>query len=124
MYNGSGHLICPRCKADDKRDFDRVRDYVYENKGSTIIEVSEALDIKPSIIEGFLRAGRLEIPEGSAIFIHCEQCNKEIRSGRFCPDCAEHMTAKMKEMLDFDDSQIGEVPNLKGKMRFLGRDRK
>lgn len=119
-YNGSGHVICPRCREEDKRDFDRVRDYVYEHKGATIMEVAEALDIKPEIIEGFLRAGRLEIPNDSAVFIHCERCRKEIRSGRFCADCAAQLTMEMKRALDFDDSQIGEEPDRKGKMHFMG----
>lgn len=119
-YNGSGHVICPRCRKEDKRDFDRVRDYVYEHKGATIMEVAEALDIKPEIIEGFLRAGRLEIPNDSAVFIHCERCRKEIRSGRFCADCAAQLTMEMKRALDFDDSQIGEEPDRKGKMHFMG----
>ncbi|KSV60607.1 hypothetical protein [Acetivibrio ethanolgignens] len=120
QYNGSGHIICPRCREEDKRDFDRVRDYVYEHKGATIIEVAEALDIKPEIIEGFLRAGRLEIPNDSAVFIHCERCRKEIKSGRFCANCAAQLTMEMKRALDFDDSQIGEEPDRKGKMHFIG----
>lgn len=121
QYHGSGHIICPRCREADKRDFDRVRDYVYEHKGATIMEVADALGIKPGIIEGFLRAGRLEVPNDSAIFLHCERCRKEIRSGRFCAECASQLTMEMKKALDFDDSQIGEEPNKKGKMRFIGQ---
>lgn len=121
QYMGSGHVICPHCREADKRDFDRVRDYVYEHKRATIMEVADALNIRPEIIENFLRAGRLEIPNDSAVFIHCERCRKEIRSGRFCADCASQLTLEMKKALDFDDSQIGEEPDKKGKMHFMGR---
>lgn len=123
QYSNTGHVICPRCREEDMRDFDRVRDYVYEHKGATIMEVADELNIRPTIIEGFLRAGRLEIPNDSAVFLHCERCRKEIRSGRFCPDCAAQLTMEMKRALDFDESQIGEVPDRKGKMRFMDRER-
>ena len=124
QYNGSGHLICPRCRDEDRRDFERVKNYVYEHKGATIMEVADELNINPSIIEGFLRAGRLEIPNDSAVFIHCERCKKEIRSGRFCPSCAAQLTTEMKRALDFDSSQVGEEPVKKGKMHFVDRDSK
>lgn len=118
QYNGSGHIICPRCREIDQKEFDCVRDYVYEHKGATVIEVSDETGVKPGIIENFLRAGRLEIPNDSAVFIHCERCRKEIRSGRFCPGCAAQLTMEMKKALEFDESQVGEEPDRKGKMHF------
>lgn len=124
QYMGSGHLICPRCREADLRDFDRVRTYIYDHKGATILEVSDALNIRVPIIEGFLRTGRLEIPEDSPIFLRCERCHKEIRSGRFCPDCAGQLTQDMKKVLNFDESHIGEVAvSHKGKMHFMGKDK-
>lgn len=118
QYNGSGHIICPICREIDQREFDRVRDYVYEHKGATVMEVADEVDVKPYIIEGFLRAGRLEIPNDSTVFLHCEKCRKEIRSGRFCNDCAAQLTMEMKNALNFDDSQVGEEPDRKGKMHY------
>ncbi len=123
QYNGVGHVICPRCREIDQKEFALVRNYIYENRGATILEVSDAVGVQPPIIEGFLRAGRLEIPPDSAVFIRCERCNKEIRSGRFCAECAKQLTTELKQALDFDETQVGEDAKSTsagtGKMRFM-----
>ena len=74
-----------------------------------------------------LRESRLEIAEGSKIFMHCERCGKEIRSGRFCEECAVKVRKSQeelkreglqKEKRGYGHSQNGE----EGQRRFM-RDR-
>lgn len=124
-YSGFGHLYCPACKKIDDDAFQKVKDYIFENGVATALEVSEATDISMRHIERYLREGRLEIPEGSPIYIKCEKCGADIRSGRFCQECATRMSAELRMALDFDDYQVGDKPKAKkqdGKMRFLSRD--
>lgn len=124
-YSGFGHLYCPVCKVKDSENFEKVKDYIYKNGVATAIEVSEATGVSLKQIEQYLKEGRLEIPQNSPIFIKCEKCNGDIRSGRFCPECAATLSREMKESLEFDEYQIGERPKVKGqgKMRFLNNDK-
>lgn len=121
-YSGFGHLYCPRCKTADDRDFEIVKDYIIANPGATMLQVADETGIYMKYIETYLKEGRLEIPENSPIFITCEICKKEIRYGRVCVDCADKLTKKKKEEMNFDDYQIGERPKKVGKMRYGRRD--
>ena len=123
-YLGYGHFYCPMCKKTDEEDFKIVKDYIFENGTAPAMEVSEKTGISLERINQYLREGRLEIPENSPIFIKCEMCSIDIRSGRLCPDCASKLTHAMREKMNFDDEQIGPVPRkLTGKMRFLTNEK-
>lgn len=122
-YSGFGHIYCSRCKEADERDFEKVKDYLYDHPGATMLEVEEGTGVIMKHITTYLREGRLEIPQNSPIFIKCEMCKGDIRYGRVCPACADRLTSAMKEQMNFDAYQIGEVPKRVGKMRFLDRDK-
>lgn len=126
VYSGIGHAICPRCREAEAREFSWVKNYVYANPGATMIEVEEATGVPIHQITEYLKAGRLEIPNNSPIFIKCEKCGQDIRSGRFCSECAHKLSAKLRKELEFDEFQIGEKPTRPsgGKMRFLGKESK
>lgn len=123
-YLGFGHFYCPACKEKDMEDFTRVKEYIYENGVASALEVSENTGVNLKIIEQYLKEGRLEIPEGSPIFIKCEMCSIDIRSGRLCPSCAVSLSNTMRIEMNFDDEQIGEIPKkMEGKMRYFGKDK-
>lgn len=119
-YSGFGHCICERCRKREEKEFDLIRDFLYDHPKATMVDVSIETGIPVYQLEAYLRAGRLIIPNDSAIFIKCEKCGVDIRTGRFCPTCAQSLTLEMKKSLEFDEYQVGELPVKKsGKMRFL-----
>jgi RNA polymerase subunit RPABC4/transcription elongation factor Spt4 len=122
-YLGFGHYYCPPCRKKDIEDFTKVKEYIYEHGVATALEVSDNTGVSLKTIEQYLREGRLEIPENSPIFIKCEKCSINIRSGRLCPQCATSLSNAMRVEMNFDDEQIGEVPKMVGKMRFFGKDK-
>jgi len=123
-YSGYGHFYCPLCKKRDEEDFTKVKDYIYGNGVASSLEVSEMTGVNYNTIQQYLREGRLEIPEGSPIFIKCEKCAIDIRSGRLCPECATKLSNAMRIEMNFDDEEIGPVPKvIIGKMRFLGKEK-
>ena len=75
-----------------------------------------------SLIEHFLKKGRLEIPEGSDFYITCEKCGCHIRYGRYCPECTLKTVTGLKSLFHED---MGERPKShihtsnKGKMHFF-----
>ena len=121
-YIGSGKYECENCKCIMMDDFGKLKAYIDEHGPTTVMELSVMTGVKKSLIESFLKKGRLEIPEGSDFYITCEKCGCSIRYGRYCPDCISE-TAKGLKMFFHED--MGERPkgnpNHKGKMHFLNK---
>ncbi|PYG89108.1 flagellar operon protein (TIGR03826 family) [Ruminiclostridium sufflavum DSM 19573] len=93
MYNYlGGPPICPDCKKADEEVFKRVKDYLYDNPGATLSQVSMECDVSVEKIKLFLKEGRLEITDGANIILECERCGKAIKTGRFCDSCQHEVT--------------------------------
>lgn len=121
-YVNHGKYQCETCGAVEMDDFGKVRQYIEEHGPSPAFAISEETGVPVSIINSLLRAGRVEIPEGSEIYIKCERCGRDIRYGRFCPECALNMTKQIQ-----GGFEVGEVPKHKPnteQMRFLDSKRK
>jgi len=79
--------LCPECYIRDERDFEKIREYLYEHPGAKVFEVSENLGVPVPQIKRYLREERLEIIEDNNLFLKCESCGKPIRSGILCDTC-------------------------------------
>ena len=122
----SGPQVCPKCKEKEEELFQVVKEYLRKNPGAAMHVVSEETEVPVSLIESFLRQGRLEVSPGSAISLTCENCNVAIYTGRLCSKCnasligelsgaSKQMTAnKLTEDLEKKKTE---------KMRFLQSDK-
>ncbi|MBO7353261.1 MAG: hypothetical protein J6U61_03280 [Lachnospiraceae bacterium] len=84
-YPGFGSKYCPDCRKIDEENRDKVKEYLREHGTANMVEISENTGVSKHDINQYLRDGMLEIPEGSPIYIKCEKCGCDIRSGRWCP---------------------------------------
>jgi len=92
-----GQPICHACREKEEADFRRVKEYLYENPGATLSEVSSALDISVEQIKHYLREGRLEIVGNERnLILECERCGKSITTGRYCNECAKELEKGLK----------------------------
>lgn len=120
VYQYTGLYKCETCGYEELDDFGKVRKYLDEHGPTPAITISEATGVDRSVINTFLKTGRVEIPESSPQFIQCERCGTDIRYGRFCPACANILAGKEKKGYLVED--VGEVPkNATGKMRYLDK---
>lgn len=120
-YLGFGHRLCSECKRIDDEVFGRAREYIEAHGTATMIEIEAATSIPIRQIQQYLREGRLEIPENSPIYIKCESCHCDIRSGRYCKECAAKLSKDFEGAMRMDEYEIGEVPKMKqGKMHYIG----
>lgn len=87
VFSYNGVPICSRCSNTDEEDFKRVKEYLYDNPGATVMEVSEETGVSEKQILRYLRESRIEIRDENNIFLDCERCGKPIKSGRFCDTC-------------------------------------
>jgi len=80
--------------------FQEVKEYIRSHPGVSMTEVSEACDVETSQIQQWLREERLEVTEASAIYLSCEGCGANIRSGRYCDKCKASMTNGFRDVLN------------------------
>ncbi len=124
-YRSHGEYICDHCGNVERDDFGKVRHFIELNGPTPAILISEGTGVAIDIINRFLRQGRVEIPEGSDMYIKCENCGTDIRFGRYCPACAAKLTKKLQGAFE-----AGEVPKSKvkseddSKMHFLGKGKR
>ena len=119
-----GPEICPNCKQLEEDLFQKVKAYLRENPGASMHIVSEETEVSVSLIEKFLRQGRLEVSPDSQIALSCEMCGKKITSGRFCNSCKGELTNGLNEAKrTLAASKQDKAPtDEKDKMRFLKSD--
>jgi len=94
-----GAPICPACREDEEKDFQRVKKYLYENPGASLTQVSTDLDIGVEMIRRFLKDGRLEITNDDGnLILECENCGKSIKTGRYCTDCERELSSGLRSI--------------------------
>lgn len=104
----SGPIMCQHCREKMEERFQEVKEFIRQNPGVGIAEVSEACDVEPAQIRQWLREERLELTESSAIYLTCENCGASIRCGRFCEKCKNDVTAGFKTILN--ENRPKEMP--------------
>ena len=92
----SGAPICHECKAQEEKDFTRVKEYLRDNPKAALADVADELKISIERITKFLKEGRLEVAPTSGIKLECEQCGGPITGGRFCKNCATQLENDLK----------------------------
>lgn len=98
IFNYQGSKYCPACVIELDQIFIKIREYIYENSGSTIAEVSENTGVETDIIMEFLREGKLELKEATML-LECKSCGRAIKTGVMCKECLSHFETEMKKGL-------------------------
>lgn len=97
IFNYMGKALCPKCIDDDERDFLTVKQYLWDNPGASIADISEATEVDEKKIIIYLREGRLQLTPGqTGIILRCERCETIIYSGRYCDDCVKEISKEFK----------------------------
>lgn len=103
IYTYIGRPICSKCMESEENEFKVVKEYVYDNPGATISEVSQETEVTVEKIMRFLREERLEIKsENSNLLLGCEKCGRAINSGRFCENCKGQINKDFKREFGLD----------------------
>jgi hypothetical protein len=116
MFSGGyGSAICSRCMAGDEGTFIRVREFVYDNPGSNIGQVSEGTGVPEEVVLDFLRQGRLEL-KGDGVGYPCDSCGATITFGKYCQSCTERLAGDLRQASkSIKDAQKG---NIKGNIEY------
>ncbi len=87
----TGAPLCPTCRDVMEERFQKVKEYIQNNKDTTIKTVAEECEVDESQIRQWVREERLVFAEGSGVGVECEKCGKAIMTGRFCDKCKADM---------------------------------
>ncbi|MCF6465076.1 TIGR03826 family flagellar region protein [Clostridium sp. Cult2] len=99
IYAYDGFKICLQCRREDEKDFKIIKEYIDENPGANISEVSEGTGVDTKKIIEFLREGRLEVEDEHNLLLSCERCGASIKTGRFCEKCNSEMQREFKRTI-------------------------
>lgn len=103
LYGYSGSPLCSFCIEEQEDEYKIVRDYLYDNPGSNVVEVSEATGVSTEQIMRFLREERLQISsENVNMLLECETCGKPITTGRFCHACKDNLKSALRKEFGLD----------------------
>lgn len=82
-----GELLCKACEAQEASPYQRVRDYVYNHQGASIIEVSEATGVSKGLILQYLKEDRISLMDDKSLLPRCEGCGRVVDRGHLCDEC-------------------------------------
>ena len=121
MFNyTSGMQICPICMKKMDEKFNEVKQYIYDNPGVGIQQVSEEMEVSVKLLKKWVREERLTFMEGSGVGIDCERCGRTILSGRFCEECKRKVTNQLDHAYDKPKPAApARKKDAGAKMRFL-----
>ncbi len=95
IFYSYGAASCPECIEQMERDFEKVRDYLYENPHANVVEITQETQVPEKVILSYLKEGRLTIAEDSGLLL-CENCNRSISTGRFCKECSRKLEYELR----------------------------
>lgn len=124
VYVYDGFNICLDCRRAHEEDFKKVKEYLDEHPGATVVEVSEATGVETKKIIQFLKEGRLEIRDDKNIILTCERCQKPIRTGRFCDQCAVELQREINEIASKSQAYNKASERMKERIRIVDRHKK
>ena len=94
----TGPELCPKCKQGEEEMFQKVKEYLREHPGANMYEVNQETGVSATLIEKFLRQGRLQVASDSPLALTCERCGKRITTGRYCHDCKNEISNELNEV--------------------------
>ncbi|NMB44469.1 MAG: flagellar protein [Clostridiales bacterium] len=117
----AGEKICTPCRNKLYEQFDTVKDFIYNNPGSSIQEVAKECNVSMAQITKWVREEKLEFTEDSLVGIECERCGVSIRTGRYCKNCKSKLSSEFSSLYRAKEkgTDINKRSPKDHKMRFL-----
>lgn len=117
LFNKLRRDICPSCGQQEDKEYEIVRDYIYDNPKSDVTTVSEDTGIPVETIVKFLRENRLLNVSGTPI-LECEGCGSMIASGKYCSDCSSRLGKALSGAFSKDEKKDEPTGNNKKSASF------
>lgn len=83
--------VCPVCMREIDKEYQLCADYLRENKGAIISELSEQTGVSIKQITKFIREGRISMMNAPNLSYPCESCGTLIRENHICAQCRSRL---------------------------------
>lgn len=96
--------MCGNCLKDIEREYECCAEFLREQKGATINELSEATQVSIRQITRFIKEGRISIVDAPNLSYPCEVCGALIRESNMCDSCRARLTKELRQAVSDDKS--------------------
>lgn len=83
----SARNLCAECMKKIEKQYERCAEYLRENRGATMHELSTETGVSVSQIVKFIHEGRISTLDATGLEYPCEACGEMIRSQKLCDSC-------------------------------------
>lgn len=111
--------VCPTCQMKGEDKFQAVKEYVWDNQGCSIAEVSQVTGVSRHLIMRWVKDERLEMSEGITSLV-CSNCGTSIYSGAMCNNCKKSLVNSLATYITASDMEYKKPAGNVG-MRFVGK---
>ena len=105
--------VCPACMREIDKEYQLCAEYLRENKGAIIHELSDATGVSIRQITKFIREGRISIMNAPNMSFPCESCGTLIRENHLCEDCRTRLTKDTRKMMQEETSKSTQLEKQK-----------
>ncbi|WP_366292961.1 TIGR03826 family flagellar region protein [Paenibacillus sp. AN1007] len=103
--------VCSNCIKEMEQEYQICVEYLRENKGANIQQLSDATEVSIKTITKFIREGRISIENAPNMMYPCEVCGMLIREGHMCDSCRTRLTKDLasaaREVGQKENNQVG-----------------
>ncbi|WP_046212864.1 TIGR03826 family flagellar region protein [Paenibacillus wulumuqiensis] len=123
LYVANLRGMCGNCIKDIDHQYERCNQYLREHKGTTITELSEAVDVSIKQITTFIREGRISIANAPNMGYACEVCGTVIRENNMCEPCRTRLTKDIRNAYQDEEPAKESGSNSHGAYRIVDKYR-
>ncbi|MCR5108727.1 MAG: flagellar protein [Lachnospiraceae bacterium] len=119
----SGQPICQDCKKKLEDLFQKVKEYIQENKGASVQMVAEECEVDEGQIRQWVREERLVFSGEGSSGIVCESCGEPITTGRYCEKCKAGLINSLNGAIKKPEAPVIKKKEKESpRMRFLDKN--
>ena len=96
LYTRHFRDICPNCHNDMEQEYEKCLQYLRDNKGANINELSDNTGVSIRQITRFIREGRISLYNVPNLSYPCEVCGTLIRDGNMCDSCRSRLSRDLR----------------------------
>lgn len=93
IFQNRGKPYCKDCLDLYDKEFEIVRDYIYDHPNANVEQISEETQVNPKTIFSFIKEGRIQMQKP---VLSCKICSAPIASGDTCESCKAKLIGKIQ----------------------------
>ena len=118
IFQSRGKPYCVDCLDLYDKEFETVRDYIYDHPNANVEQISSETEISSKTIFSFIKEGRITMHHP---VLSCKICGKAIASGDTCEQCKANLLSKIQGSLPKREPAMKAKERGKDEMHVLGK---